>query len=253
MKSNKFKTYIGVLSGLSALCLSACAQIGETHLFATYDKTNGDIVNVFRLTVSGSSDFSNSKYLAGYYDEKAVDLFFNEISGDAYLANTVEGINGASAATGSLANGRKFFEDCNPEAPTSGCDKFGIKSLGGDPAKTVNKAFVLLLSTDASAIAETIGAIAEDTTNKQTLYRMANKDKLQERAQLAATQSARLSKVSAVKAELNAIMSASDKTEADYLIALSAIARALSNSAPSRFENWATAKTWFDNYSKFQG
>ncbi len=236
-----------------SVLLSGCANIGETHHFATYDKTNGEIVNVFRLRVSGDSNLANSKYLAGYYDEKAVDLFFNEIAGDSYVANTVIGSGTNPAATGSLANGRKFFQECDPAAPTSGCDKYGIKALGGDPTESVDKSFVLLLSTDASAIAETIGAIAEDTTNKQSLYRIANKDKLQQRAQLAATQSVRTSKTNAVKAELSAIMAGSNKTKADYLVALSAIARALNENAPPRFDDWDAAQLWFENYAKFQG
>src|SRR4029078_1016132 len=64
---------------LACSLLGACATLEETHYFASVDPQTDRTINIFRLRVKGDAGLTNARYLAGYYDERAVDLFFNEV------------------------------------------------------------------------------------------------------------------------------------------------------------------------------
>jgi len=115
-----------------------CANIREDHYFKSYSKNAGVATNYFRLTVKANADLSSARYIAGYYDERAVDLFFNEIK---------------SAAGTNQTNPSKLFMD-NQESP--GSDEV-LKPL--DPQQ--QGAFVMIFSTNAEAVANTIGNFAK--------------------------------------------------------------------------------------------
>jgi len=231
------------IAGVLCIGLSACSTFGEEHYFASTDTSTGEIVNVFRLTVSGGSQLSNARYLAGYYDERAVDLFFNEIDSGDY-----------SFEAGVLPGASKLFGNCNSGEAAEACktrieNSLTVSQLGSDPSKSSKKSFVLLLSTNADAISQTIGAIAEDSAIKQGLYRLANKDKFQKQANLKAVQTLRESQRKVLKDELTILLSSaegsSSASEQEYLAILSVLANGLSENAPARFTEWEEAEAWF--------
>jgi len=227
--------------------ISGCSTFGEQHYFASVNNQTGEIVNVFRLTVEGGSDLSNARYLSGYYDERAVDLFFNEIDSEDYAIDA-----------GNLPGAKPIFKTCKSGETEEQCktrveNSLTVSQLGSDSSKNENKSFVLILSTNADAISQTIGALAEDASIKQSLFRIANKDKLQEQAKLKAIEPFKTSQRLALSTELTTLIESAhtdtQSTKDDYLAVLSVLARGLSQDAPVRFRDWSEAKVWFANNS----
>src|SRR5438132_3275792 len=63
-----------------AVFVSGCVTtFHEDHYFQSASSRSGHATNYFRLQVDGWAAFSSARYISGYYDERAVDLFFNEI------------------------------------------------------------------------------------------------------------------------------------------------------------------------------
>ena len=71
-----------VLSSVGLICglvLAGCAQFGEQHYSDAFDEATGEVVSFYRLEVSGHARLSSARYLSGICDERALDLFFNDI------------------------------------------------------------------------------------------------------------------------------------------------------------------------------
>lgn len=239
-----------VVTSLFAVMFSSCASVGEQHYFASVDTETNEIQNVFRLTVRGESDFSNARYIAGYYDESAVDLFFNEIDSGGY----------SQTNDGSLPGAPRFFDTCRKDETTEQCRERRKVDLSvvplGSGADGDNRTFVILFSSRADAIAQTIGAIAEDSTIKKGLFRLANKDTIKANAALSVTSNIDQSKRRALKQEIGLLITEADgktSNSEEYLGVLAVVARGLSPSAPVRFENWDKAQSWFESYSSIGG
>lgn len=62
----------------SLLGLSGCATFSEKFYFRVKENPNSD-PEYFRVTIKGSTFFSESRYSAGFYDKGAVDELFGEI------------------------------------------------------------------------------------------------------------------------------------------------------------------------------
>lgn len=60
--------------------IAGCASsFAEKHFFKSVDQ-QGYTINYYRLKVNGSTFLSSSRYLSGYFDERAVDAYFNQIT-----------------------------------------------------------------------------------------------------------------------------------------------------------------------------
>jgi hypothetical protein len=62
---------------LSACSLGCASAFHETHYFRSVDQ-HAQPVNYYRVTVDGQTVLSSSRYLSGYFDEQAVNTYFNE-------------------------------------------------------------------------------------------------------------------------------------------------------------------------------
>lgn len=137
-----------------ATALAGCAAtVSENHYFAAYKEKPGgerEAVQFYRLSVNGNSQFANTRYLTGYFDERAVSLFFNELKSPT---------------------NQKLFDDATT-LPGSGGTKIAPLSPTAD-----NGAFVLIMSTNADAIANTIGSFAESQVVADSLTRLLNRDR----------------------------------------------------------------------------
>lgn len=131
------RNWIGLCArvGVSLGLMTGCAQFGERHYFGAFDRSTGEVVNFYRLDVSGKARFSSARYLSGAYDERALDLFFNEM-------RTSEGSKSMVFVEGQMEPGTETV----------------IKGLSPNSDRG---AFVLILSTNADAVANTIGSFAE--------------------------------------------------------------------------------------------
>lgn len=212
----------------AALLLAGCAAtVHENHFFAAFkDGVEGaprEAVQFYRLRVDGDAQFANARYLSGYYDERAVSLFFNELQGP---------------------KNAKLFDD-NQTLPGSGGTKIQpLNPTAGEGA------FVLIMSSNADSIANAIGSFAEAQVVADAMTRMLNKDRFQAKVLSDA-------KVTVVKAEATALVlrieaatqaaSRSDKGALavdNYRRALTALAQGLGYSGPE-FATLSEAQTWF--------
>jgi len=213
---------VGILAALLLIC-GCHAGIKETHYFASYapDKPT-EPVSFFRLLVDGDVQFSNARYVAGFYDERAVDLFFNQIkpSGDAQT--------------------RSLFEAQVTEPGTSDL----LKPLSpGDRG-----AFVLVLSSNADAIANAIGSFAESQEVANNISTMLNRKDLNKASQTATQFTGEKALATAFAMELESVLSDSNlkasavSAKAAMLRGLNLIAQTLG--ASQSFSSIDEVRTW---------
>jgi hypothetical protein len=237
-----------VLAALTlSMALEGCvSHFAESHYLETIDPATGTVGNVFRLQVSGTTGATNVRYLSGYYDERAVDLFFNEVN-----ANEITTNKGADQI---------FSLDCSGAADATACKALKEKQLavvpyGGDASKP--SAFLLILSTNADAIAGTIGSFAENQSVVQSTVALATHEAHAKASKIAAEQPITDPQRSAVFGELSAMISkvepAAGVADADkpafrersYVAMLKTIAASVAPSAAPSFSTLAEARTWF--------
>jgi len=214
------------------LGIAGCAtQFGEDHYFQSLQVdpiTNQSTpTNYYRLRVSGYAAFCGARYVSGYYDERAVDLFFNEIK---------------LQPTGKDDTRILFSENLK-----STNSQEVIKPLTPNEQ---HGAFVMVLSTNASAVTNAIGQYAQNQIVADAVTNLANQDVIRrfqgsepapkfkkDRAQAFAAQIERL--FTLVPDDVNA-----DKgqIERSLLRILNAIDRAMGNDVPitklSEAEKW---------------
>lgn len=206
-----------------AITLSSCAaRIGETHYFAAMNEQTGEPENFYRLSVSGSAQFSSSRYLSGYYDERAIDLFFNEIR----TADTTS----------------TLFSDDQTDPGTS--TKLTPLSPTAD-----NGAFVLILSSDADSVANAIGSFAESRAVASAITNLISRGQVTEKQESDATLDIRKAQSQAahdqLQAQLEIAQAADDPTKAQtaFLRILATVASELG--ADESFADFDEARTWF--------
>jgi len=221
----------GVVALASALALSqllgCAATIHENHYFAAYKQTADDVrepVQFYRLTVDGNAQLSNVRYLTGFFDERAVSLFFNEMR--------------------SPANAKLFDDSMTlPGAPA------GTKITPLSPTAT-DGAFLLIMSNNADAIAGTIGSFAESQVVADSLTRMLNRDRFLAKTKSDAKLSVQKAEATALITQLEAHAKAAkdaitgEQAAASYRRALTALAQSLGYNG-AEFANVAEARSWF--------
>ncbi|QNO27504.1 hypothetical protein EEB18_000415 [Sphingopyxis sp. OPL5] len=236
------------LAGLAIMVgLPGCtATFGDVHHFATVDKSNGEVVNIFRVTVSGEAINTNARYLSGYYDERAIDLFFNEVQ-----STPLDSSKGFGAAP-SFFNGFDCA-DLDPAACAAKREqRLATIPIGNDSGK--KGAFVLLLSTNADAIANTIGAFSESDVVMQSVMYLATKEKRRDAAIIEATTSTTTQQRRATMDTIDALSKITGaagapltpaQQEQRWLAILRAAAAGIAPQAPPGFTTIAEANAWF--------
>ena len=137
---------------VGVMMLTACgANIKETHYFGRYRASSETPVNFYKVTVTADTSFTNARYVAGFYDERAVDLFFNELKPETPPDP---------------------FKDSQKDPGTDET----IKPLSPDDEKG---RFVMILSTNADDIAGALGALTENEAAMQALANLVNKGELE--------------------------------------------------------------------------
>jgi hypothetical protein len=202
--------------------LGGCSTVvAENHYFAAFrDKPGGERepVQFYRLSVDGNSQFANTRYLTGYFDERAVSLFFNELKSPA---------------------NQKLFDD-----------SMTLPGASGTKITPLSPTFVLIMSTNADAIASTIGSFAESQVVADSLTRFLNRDrflaKAKSDAKLSINKAEATSLVAQVAAHTQGAASAasSELAAASYRRALTALAQSLGYRG-AEFGSLDKARDWF--------
>lgn len=214
------------LAGAAAALGGCSTTVSENHFFAAFvDRPGGERepVQFYRLSVDGNSQFANTRYLTGYFDERAVSLFFNELRSPT---------------------NQKLFDD-NMVLPGSSGSKITPLSPSAE-----NGAFVLIMSTNADAIANTIGSFAESQVVADSLTRLLNRDRFLAKTQSDAKLSINKAEATSLVAQLTVHTQAattaqsSELAAASYRRALTALAQSLGYSGPE-FSSLEKAREWF--------
>ncbi len=237
----------------SVILLTGCAaSVDEKHYFAAVGRPTAEnpagIVNIFRLKVNAKTGLANARYIAGTYDERAVDFFFNEVKSEDYKPS------------GGLGFGPdKIFPLTCPTKDDSNTEKDECKEAYQQAIKVIPlspntpdddfSAFVIILSTNANAIAETIGAIAESEVAIQSVNYLINKDTFEsaerfkaEKALLNRERNALVEDLTARFAKLESDESPNSRSE---MAILRAIAIALEPDKQISFDTTKEADAWF--------
>ncbi len=215
------------LAGALTLLAGCAATVHEHHYFAAFRQGQDEArepVQFYRMSVDGQSFLANTRYLTGYFDERAVSLLFNEMR--------------------SLGGG-KLFEDSVGEPGESAVKLKPLSPAGADGA------FVLIMSTHADAIAGTIGSFAESQVVADSLTRMLNRERFQSKTTSDATLSLRQAQATALVTQVDAFAGAasgagSGKAAAgSYRSALTTLAASLGYTGPA-FSSFNDARAWFE-------
>lgn len=220
------------------LLLAACStNFREDHYFKSISKTGEKPTNYFRLRVEGRANFSSARYIAGYYDERAVDLFFDEMKSSTSTSDSkIEPIfQGGEIA---LANGEKI-------APLS--------------PKMEDGAFLMIFSTNAKAVANTIGQFADSQVAADAITNLVNRDQVKETARAEVSKQKAQQRAKAVAAEVESLVNAfpatnpgKDDTTQAALRLLAAIAQA--KGRVGSFQDINEARAWLQaEQSKEEG
>lgn len=230
---------------LALLCAGCAGGVLEKHHFATVNTSTNEIVNVFRVTVTGDVQAANARYLAGYYDERAVDLFFNETKS-------------RPVASGRDAQGAPQFWDWDCSGKDADACKahresrLSVVPVGG--GEVPEGAFFLLLSTNADAVASTIGGFAENEVLLKAALSLATRDTRQEAARARAAEPYLKAARAGVFEEIELALQAGGQTgrlsnEAErtayYLGLLERIASGITGGQRPRFSTLAEAQAWY--------
>lgn len=214
---------LAMLGLLSTGCMSS---FSEKHYFKSED-AHGNPVNYYRLNVSGKNFLSSSRYLSGYFDEKAVDAYFSQFS-----------------------------------QPDKGVFNGEIKSEGNS-VKPLSDALkgrqlVLLLSSNSDAIAQQIGQFANNQAVMADLTRLIYRDHIKD-AQSAKTSADLQQMRGKALADIGekVILGLPDgadqaTAQANILFYANRLAAEFGNAVP--FKTLEEAKTWLDyNRAHIQG
>ena len=118
----------------------SCQGGYEIHYFKSGE-------NYYRLRINESSFASKSRYMGGFYDDKAVDRYFGEMSQPVEKDTTKA----------------KDVQFIVPNVSDHTSDQLRIDS---------SKKLVLILSTNSNAISEQIGAFAENDRILEAILRL---------------------------------------------------------------------------------
>ena len=224
--------------GFIALLSGCAASFQDKHHFATINTQTGEIANIFRVTVKGGAELSNTRYISGYYDERAVDLFFNEVkSGDLAADYSKSGVSPIFKTVD--------CKDLDDKACAAKQDAIlRTVPVGRDIGK--EGAFVMILSTSADAIASSIGSFAENEAVLQSALYLATRSDREQSAKIAAIAPIVNNQRLAVVKEIDTIFSGSPNlAKSDYLEILRAAAAGLAPDAVPRFSDEKEAAAWF--------
>lgn len=129
--------------------MSGCmSSFSENHFFKSED-AYGNPLNYYKLSVSGKNFLSTTRYLSGYFDEDAVNAYFDQFS------QPEKGLFG-----GSIKTGRAI-----------------VKPLEDDLKE---RKLVLLLSSNSDSIAQQIGQFSNNQAIMTDLTRIIHREHIKE-------------------------------------------------------------------------
>ena len=222
---------------LSAVLLAACSSAHVRERYYIPGTRDGAVQNFYRVDIEGEVVGTELRYLSGFFDEDALDRYFNTFTqpeGGALF--TVDTVNN---------------EELEKRAPAT-------ETRDADP-RGLGRKLVLIMSQNSEAIADQIGAISQSEGFATVVGRLVFKEQLAE-IEAARVDSTRLvqmaegSKVLASDLATRLTTSSppdSQSTKQQLLIFVNQVA---GNLGAPRFLTWAKAQQWLqENQSRLTG
>jgi hypothetical protein len=224
---------------LTAIALVGCARFDEKHYFATINPVTQRPVNYFRLTIKGDVSTTNMRYVSGFYDERAVELFLNETKATMIDSTKLDGVPVPPVFPGM---------DCTGKTDDKCAARLSLVPLGSKAEN--NGAFVMIMSTNADSIASTIGAFAEQQQNVTSAIYLLNSQLFRDVKKLKALETIDSDNRKLALAQIDAQFVVADEAktpaanEQAYLGILGSLAATIDPAAPG-FAKFEDASSWF--------
>lgn len=143
------KLFLNIITWLVLIPNLSCSSFNEVHYFKDkVEKKQGSFSNLppnyYKVEIKGYSFLSSSRYVSGYFDQNAINLYFNEFS-----------------------------------QPKDG-KLLGNDSSGSCITDEKGNELVLILSTNAKAVTDQIGNISKNQTILNSLSQISQKEQIQE-------------------------------------------------------------------------
>ena len=240
-----------VLLLVVATSVIGCAGVTERHYFGAFESPTPSnptgLVNVFRVNIDANGGWSSMRYIAGVYDERAVEFFLNEAKSQTYTpgSGTTAGLPKIFDLSCKGSDGKAMTpEDCrqaHEKKLTLGSLATGMQQAGGS--------FVIILSTNADAISETIGSIAESDIMIKSVNYLLNKETIDKAAGITAIKSDVEANRKVAFKTLGSVMGTAykanqSKAVSDELLILNLIAGELEPDKTVLFTEIEEAKKW---------
>lgn len=269
------------------LLLASCATIRETHYFKDKIDANADlninssVSNYYKVHIRGWAFLSSSRYVSGYFDEDVVNEYFNEIkqpnNGKLFTWLPSEPKVNASATNNqsqdpkgvapadidstktrtdsTAASGRQNPPEVqNNNSDTNNKPPEDLTQESSENRKTKKPTepgseLVLILSTNAEAIATQIKNTAVNKDVLQSLTLMANKDKIERSNELISEMDDINTEIDLFILKMNSYLDALSTSKAnsgDKEILLQLLKSEFREMGVTRsFDNYGELKTWF--------
>jgi hypothetical protein len=215
---------------LGAWCIAllpGCATTFKEHHYYQSVTPEGKVSNFYRLTVSGYAAMSSARYISGYYDERAVDIYFDELK----------------------------IKQTNETEPLKTIFRADLKDPGSqDVIKPLSPSkehgtFVMILSTNAASVSQTIGQFSENQVVADAITNLANRDTLLRASGASVVRSAGANATADELARLmGQLPSSATPGAAETETALIRVANSLAGGLggrPIEFKTLADAAAWF--------
>ena len=229
----------GILVWCALIASGCAANFHEAHYYKITDQNNR-FANYMKFEVRGHSQFSNAKYASGYYDQAALDRFFNSVI--VTPAKTKRAIPKPDPKPEVNKKGDGEASGAADTTADAESESLVLTPVGNDGVLT------LVMSTNASEILKTIGAFAENELVAKALTNLVNRNTIigASETKVELEDTAALS--TALKAELTALLQAilsnptAEQTEAALMKILSALSRA--SGGPGSIGGFDEASAW---------
>lgn len=222
---------------LGLLCLASCSSARIDERYYVSGVRDGVVQNYYRIDITGQVCGTELRYLSGFFDEEALDRYFNTFTQpDGGALFTLDKVDD---------------EEMEKRAPSE-------ESRDADP-RGLGRKLVILMSQNSEAIADQIGAISQSEGFATVVGRLVFKE------QLAEIETARVDSNRLVQQADSAKVLASDlatrltgdpapgreSTKEQLLIFVNQVA---GNLGAPRFSDWAAAQQWLqENQAKLIG
>lgn len=218
--------------GAALVSTLGCHAIVKEQYFLATPEADPETRNYYRVTVRGRAFASRSRYVSGFFDDKAVEEYFGEFS---------------QPDGGTLPSAAKDADGAPEECKGHSAEREECKAVDDTAIdqRLENRSLVLLLSANSDAVAGQLGAMAENEHLMDvvgTMLSRGNQEQVTEREHELGELEAR---TDAFRSRAEALLATPEVVQqADVMALANQLASILG--ASERFADAKQARRWLD-------